>query len=152
MSIGNKNKFLLTISALSLLLVLGACSKLCNSGYEGSRCNVLSITKFEGNWSAVDTPGNLNYTDTITKGVAINDIILSPSFANHHFTHAINASVLENVVTIPYQQPDSASNFVQGSGTLNSDNIHISFSYQLISVVDTGRVILNYAGAWSRQN
>jgi hypothetical protein len=146
------NRLPIFITLTIALLATCACSKLCNTGYEGSRCNVLTASKFEGNWSAVDTPGNLAYIDTISKGTAINDITLSASFTGHHFNHAISASVLENVITIPYQQPDTGNNFVKGTGTLSADNNHITFTYQLISGVDSQQSITNYTGTWTRLN
>jgi hypothetical protein len=144
-------RYFLTIAAPLLMLAIGACSKLCNSGYEGSRCNVLTTAKFEGQWGAVDTPGNIIYLDTIAQGAALGGITLSASFAGHHFSHTINASVSEDVLTIPYQQPDSANNFVQGTGTISADHNHISLNYQLISGPDSARVTSSYGGTWTRQ-
>ena len=146
------NRYFLTIGLGLTLITLGACSKLCKTGYEGSRCNELTVTKFEGQWSAVDTPGNLVYLDTISKGSAVNDITFSASFSGHHFSHVIAASVLDSVITIPYQQPDADSIFVQGVGTLSPDNNHILFNYQFIVMVDTLQLKANYTGTWTRVN
>jgi hypothetical protein len=147
-----KAPYFLTVISIPLLLLAGACTKLCNSGYEGSRCNVLTTTKFTGQWNVVDTPGNLIYIDTISQGSVLGDITLSIAFAGHHFNHVINASVAADVVTIPYQQPDSATNFVQGTGTISKDDKNITFTYQLISGTDSTKVISNYAGTWVKQN
>jgi hypothetical protein len=148
----NRNHFFLTIALCAALLAISACSKLCKTGYEGSRCNELTITKFEGVWNAVDTPGNLVYVDTINKGPAINDITLSILFAGHHFSHVINASVADSVITIPYQQPDTGANFVTGTGTLSADNNHILLFYKLVSGLDSPQVVTNCTGTWTRQN
>jgi hypothetical protein len=113
---------------------------------------VLTVAQFEGTWSAADNPGNLAYTDTITKGAAINDIVFSVSFANHRFHHPVNASVLDSVITIPYQQSDADSLFVQGTGILSTDNNHITFNYQLITAPDSPYVITSYTGTWTRLN
>ena len=148
----NTTKTILTISAFLLLLAAGACSKLCNSGYEGKRCNELSTTKYLGYWSAVDTPGNLTYTDTISQGPVLGDISFSPSLAGHRFNHAVNASVITTEITIPYQQPDSGGHFIKGTGTISSDSRNITLSYQIISIVDSPHVIGTFAGLWTRQN
>jgi len=148
----SRNRYVLTFGIALTLITISACSKLCNAGYEGSRCNVLAVTKFEGNWGAVDTPGNLVYVDTISKGTAINGIVFSTSFAGHHFNHTIIASVLDSVITIPYQQPDADSIFVQGIGTLSTDKNHLLFNYQLIVVADTLQLKANYTGNWTRIN
>ena len=145
-------KKILAISAFLLLLILGACTKLCNSGYEGKRCNILATSKFLGYWNVVDTPGNLTYTDTISQGAVLVNITLSSSFAGHHFNHIINASVIEEAITIPYQQPDSGGNFVQGTGTISSDNNHITLTYQIVSATDSPHISTAYAGIWTRQN
>jgi hypothetical protein len=143
-------KHFLAFTTIIILVVLAAsCSKLCHSGYEGSRCNVLTTAKFEGTWNAVDTPGNLTYKDTITAGAVINDIIISSSFAGHQFNHVINASVLGNAITIPLQRPDTTLNYVQGTGTISSDHNSIYFTYQLISG-DSQQVITSYTGTWNR--
>ena len=148
----NNHRSLLTIIILPLLAVIGSCSKLCNSGYEGSRCNQLSTTKFVGKWSAVDTPGTLIYTDTIIRGSVIEDLVLSSSFSNHHFSHNISASVINNVLTIPYQQPDSASIFIAATGIMSDDHNTIVFAYQITVGADSTRVTTIYGGTWARQN
>jgi hypothetical protein len=147
-----KNKLVLTIAVVVLIAIAGSCSKLCNSGYEGSRCNELTTTKFIGRWSAADTPGNLAYVDTISQGPVIEDITLSASFAGYYFHHAINASVAGTTITIPYQQPDSDTAYVQGTGTISDNNDLISFTYQIITGADTPQHITNYTGTWSKQN
>jgi hypothetical protein len=146
------NKSPLTIAILLLLVAAAGCSKLCNSGYEGVRCNELVTAKFIGIWSAVDTPGNLTYSDTINQGTSINDINLSSSFAAHHFAHIIRASVATNAITIPYQQPDSGNTYLQGTGIISDDHHTIMVTYQIIIGVDSPQIISNYAGTWVRQN
>lgn len=148
----DRGKAILTVMAFLMLLAIGACSKLCNAGYEGSKCNELATAKFLGRWSAVDTPGNLMYTDTISQGAVPEDIAFSASFAAHHFNHVINASVAAGVITIPYQQPDTGNSFVQGTGSISSDNNHISLTYQIITGLDSPQIITGYAGSWVRIN
>jgi len=147
-----KTKLIPYLLISAALLLVGACSKFCNSGYEGSRCNELIVTKFEGRWNAVDTPGNQTYVDTIAAGSAINEITFTSGFAGHHFSHPVTASVLGYALTIPYQQPDSSGYFVRGSGTVSNDNNQITLSYQLISGPDTSQTILQYSGNWTRIN
>ena len=147
-----KNRYFSAISGFLLLSAIGACTKLCNSGYEGSKCNILTTSKFTGHWAAVDTPGNITYSDTINQGTVLGDITLSSSFAGHHFNHIINASVQNDAFTIPRQQPDSAGNYVQGMGNISSDHNTLTFTYQLISGPDTAPVIANFGGTWVRQN
>ena len=147
-----KTKIILfTFTALLLVVGTAGCSKLCNSGYEGSRCNQLTTTKFVAKWNAVDSP-NLIYTDTILQGTQINDVTLSSSFSGHHFAHIINASVAAQTLTIPVQQPDLDSIFVQGIGLMSDDQKSISFTYQITSGPDSSRLTVNHTGTWTREN
>lgn len=145
-------RFFLTITIFAGLMGVAACSKLCDSGYEGKRCNVLSTTKFVADWNAIDKPGNIIYTDTIAQGAAFGDITLSPSFAEHHFNHAINASVVLSTITIPLQQPDPGGNYVSGAGAISSDDKQITITYTIASGIDSPVITTNYAGIWIKQN
>src|SRR5579863_9624994 len=109
-----------------LLITVAACTKLCDSGYEGGNCNVEIRAIFEGTWHAIDTPGNLTYSDTIAPAASISGVTLSRSFAHNYFMHVIYASVSKNVVTISLQQPDSATFEVQGSGVINNNGTVIT--------------------------
>ena len=152
LNIRNRQPYILSALLAIVLLTAGSCSKLCNTGYEGSRCNVLETAKFAGRWAAVDTPGNLVYVDTITQG-ALYDIALSSSFNAHHFSHPINAAVQnDSLMTIPYQQPDNDSNFVEGSAVISKDHNSIAINYQILMGPDSGRTIKLYSGNWIKQN
>jgi hypothetical protein len=145
-----KVKFFIFSISLVIVIAFAGCTKLCRSGYDGSNCNTESRLKFEGVWNAVDTPGNITYMDTIAPGGNISAVTLSKAFAGHFFSHNINAVVSGNTVTISLQQPDSALYTVQGTGTMDSKQSTISWSYQLINAADTIHIISNFGGTWTR--
>jgi hypothetical protein len=130
-----------------LLFLAGSitgCTKLCNAGYEGQHCNTPIRAKFEGTWKALDSPGNISYNVAISDGAGITGVTVSNNFASNYFTHNLNGIISEQTLTIPMQQPDSASHFVQGTGFLNGNTLN--WSYLLINGADT----TYYTGVWSK--
>jgi ATP-dependent protease Clp ATPase subunit len=125
------------IICLAALVAIAACTKLCSSGYEGSDCNTLAKTKFIGVWTVTLPPTGVAYLDTISSASGAPNITISRAFAAYTFAHAINATVSNNMVTIPLQQPDSNSNTVQGTGTLAPDSKSITWIYQVNAATDT---------------
>ncbi|HRO43267.1 MAG TPA: calcium-binding EGF-like domain-containing protein [Flavipsychrobacter sp.] len=123
----------------------GNCS--CQAGYEGNRCETLSITKFVKVWSAADQIGstNLVYTTTIAPGPTATSATISNSFSDDFFANTIAATVNGNTITIADQKPDANGDYrVQGSGTYQSGKINWSYS---ITQISTGS-IQNYTGTW----
>ena len=130
-------KTLSIIFCFFVLAILAGCARLCNSGYEGSDCNTLSKTKFIGIWTVTVPPTTLAYLDTINNATGAPNVIISSSFAAYTFAHAINATVSNEIITIPEQEPDSNSNTVQGSGTVNAAGNSINWVYQINGTADT---------------
>ena len=143
------NKISPIVRLMMVAALLSACTKLCRSGYEGSHCNDLSRPKFVGTWSAVDTPGNLIYTDTISNGSGVAGIIISKSFAGNYFSHAIYASASGPNITIAAQKPDSNLFVLQGTGTISTNDSIIFWSYQITKNLDSP-VTTNYSGIWTK--
>jgi hypothetical protein len=136
--------------AFAALVASAACTKLCASGYEGNTCNIEVRTKFEGIWSAIDTPGSLAYKDTISPVSSISGVSISPSFAQNYFVHSIHASVSGTTISIPLQQPDSVNHLVQGTGVIDKTGHTIQWSYQLLNSVDSPEIITNFIGTWTK--
>ena len=134
---------------IAVLLAFTACTKLCRSGYEGNRCEVLSRPKFEGQWNAIDTPGNLMYIDTISAGSGFAGLTISKNFANNYFSHPIYASANGININIASQQPDSNSYILQGIGTISGNDSMITWLYQITIMQDTP-VTTNYRGIWTK--
>lgn len=100
----------------------GACNCICDAGYEGASCNVLSRDKFLGSYSVNDAcsaSGSGVYSVTISANAgAINQVRIS-NFWNA-FISPVVASVVENDLTIAPQEPDGDGFFVSGSGVISS--------------------------------
>ena len=143
-----KNR-LIAIIVISLVIST-ACTKLCRSGYEGNHCDILSRPKFEGIWNAIDTPGNLIYTDTISPGSGFAGLIISKNFAANYFSHAIIASASGPVISIFSQQPDSNKLTVQGTGTISNNDSIITWLYQITNTADSPNITTNYMGVWTK--
>ena len=129
-----------TLKIIVCFFVLGtisACAKLCSSGYEGSDCNTLSKTRFIGVWTVTLPPTTLAYLDTISSATGAPNVTISRGFGAFAFMHPISATVSNDIVTIPLQEPDSNSNTVEGSGTINAAGNSINWIYQINGTNDT---------------
>src|SRR5687767_9142903 len=84
-------KFSIIACACILMGTLTSCTKTCDAGYEGKRCDVEIREKFEGAWNALDNPGNFAYTDTISKGTGVLDVLILRRFGADTFARAIKA-------------------------------------------------------------
>ncbi len=142
-------KIRLILLLITALLAFAACTKLCRSSYEGNRCEVLSRPKFEGQWNAIDTPGNLIYIDTISAGSGFAGLTISKNFAGNYFSHPIYANANGVNISIISQQPDSNNYFLQGIGTISSNDSMITWLYQITIIQDTP-ITTNYRGIWTK--
>src|SRR5581483_2565052 len=122
-----------------LLLVFAAgCNKICESAYEGSHCDVSVRTKFEGVWLAVDAPGNLRFSDTLSDGPDLYSINISASFGGHTFTRPVKAQIKDQALIVLNQQPDADSIWIFGVGNLSAGNT-LNWNYEIVNNADTGR-------------
>ncbi len=136
------------LAFLVLLTCIGACTKLCEGGYEGNRCNILSRDKFLGAWNAVDNPGNIAYKDTITEGAHVADVFVSNGFNGGRFVHPISAVVNRSTLSIVVQRPDGDSVEISGSGILQ-DNV-LTWSYMIIDRTGLTNDTTICLGTWTR--
>jgi hypothetical protein len=111
---------------------------------------VVARDKFEGTWSAVDSPGNLVYIDSIYNAPGIGDVLLSNAFASHYFVHTITASAVNQILTIAYQNPDGVAKYVEGSGQINNAGNMLSWTYQLTDSTQSPPLVTSYTGNWTR--
>lgn len=141
----------LSQALLSLsLLAVSSCSKLCDEGYEGKRCDVEIRDKFEGNWNAVDEPGTKTYPVAISEGTAILDVLISRSFSDSVFIKTVRASISGDSIIISEQKPDTSKIYVSGAGVLESSRNKINWNYNLINRYDTVDAVTSYTGVWAR--
>ena len=138
------------LAILMAITTFGACHKLCQSGYEGKNCNTEVRAAFEGAWTAVDSPGQLKYTDTISAGSYVSNILISSAFSNHYFSNPITATVNGNTATIVQQAPNSNMYYVSGTGTINTTGTQINWTYQITNNTDSPAIVNNFTGVWSK--
>jgi hypothetical protein len=122
----------------------GTCA--CPTGYEGTKCETESRTKFTKSWACSDITGSapaLVYNCVISNGVNVTSVIISNTFSSNFFANTISATVNGNTITIPQQTPDNNGVKVSGSGTISGNKIN--WTYTLTSATNQ---VLNYTGTW----
>lgn len=123
----------------------------CPTGYEGDLCDALSKTKFLKNWNATDTEvgttSPLLYTCLVASGTGVSDVIISADFSDGYFTNNISATVTDNTITIPNQQPDNDGYSVTGSGVYNATTNTIDWDYSITEIATIST--LTYTGDWN---
>jgi hypothetical protein len=114
------------------LLGLGACSKVCQIGYENPNCSVETRAQYENvNYTVTESKnGDSAYTYSAT-------IVSSPlgplkvqlsNVANNFFINNVTASVTAtDTLTIAYQAPDSNSRYIQGIGVLTGSTLALNY-------------------------
>ncbi len=138
----------LPVAFVSLCTIL-SCNKLCDEGYEGKRCDVEIREKFIGEWNATDNPGGFTFTDTISKGTGILDVLILRRFGADTFNRTVKATVSGNIITIGRQKPESSRTLeIRGTGTISNDAKTINWNYDLINTTDSPEVISSYTGVW----
>ncbi len=128
-----------------------SCSKLCDEGYEGKRCDVEMRVKFIGVWNGVDNPGGFTFTDTISNGTGIIDVLILRRFGADTFNRSVKATVNGTTISIARQKPESSRTLeIQGIGTINSDGNIINWNYDLIDTTVSPILITSYTGVWTK--
>ena len=127
--------------------VSGTCN--CATGYEGTNCETQVRAKFVKTWTASDkdiTNGDdlATYTSSIVNGTAITEVKIS-NFSDDYFNNDIKATVSGNTITIPSQQPDNDMYYVEGSGTYNSADKKITWTYTITNPLNSK---ISYTGSW----
>jgi hypothetical protein len=115
-----------------LALLLAACNKTCQTGYENPNCSVEVRAQFENlNYTATESRnGDSAYTYTATiiaDPKNIRNVLLS-HVANGVFVNNVTASTSADTLIIPYQSPDTNRFYIQGLGLLNGNVLSISFA------------------------
>jgi len=104
----------------------------CFPGYEGTNCNVLSSAKFVGSYAGSDTCSGSTYPDNwiINTGPTLTQLQVSVAGV----TLIVNFS--GNTFTIPAQSAGGLT-FNSGTGTLNGNNLTVTYNYTNSSSTQT---------------
>jgi hypothetical protein len=127
----------------------GSCT--CPTGFEGTSCETEMRTKFYKNntaWSATDKKtGSTDekiYTSTIVPGTAITEVKIG-SFGDIFETKPVVATVSANTINIASQDPDNDGYQVEGSGSYNTADKTITWTYTITSPI-SGKS--SFTGTW----
>ena len=125
--------------------VTGTCN--CATGYEGANCETAVRAKFIKTWTAVDKDpaDTYTYSAIITEGAGITEINIS-KFSDDYFAASVKATVSGNTITIAEQAPDNDGYKVKGTGTYNSADKKITWSYTITNPLGTP---IAYTGTWN---
>lgn len=121
-------KTFLTVAAFAAVAGVSSCTKVCDEGYEGDKCDVAIREKFIGQWQGQEscTVGSDSYTLTIAaSGSDILKITLNNVY-NQTFT--ATATVDGTTFNVANQNVGGTVN-VQGNGSVSGSNI--SFQYTI---------------------
>jgi hypothetical protein len=118
----------LAVAAFAAVTGVSSCTKVCDTGYEGDKCDVKIRDKFIGQWQGQETctVGTDSYTLTIgASGTDILKVTLNNIY-NQAFT--ATATVDGTTFTVANQNVGGTVT-VQGNGTVSGNNI--SFQYTI---------------------
>jgi hypothetical protein len=105
-------------------------------------------TKFIKTWTASDTEvggtGLPTYSGIITAGSTITEVKIA-NFSNDFFINDVTATVQGNTITIASQEPDNDDYRVTGTGTYNTVDKKITWTYTL---TNPSNVTKSYTGTW----
>jgi len=131
----------------------GACDEgicICNAGYEQDAdglCNVEMREKFIAIFTVDDsctTTGNDSYTITINKptdaSAGITEITISEFW---EFNAKIEATVSGSTISIARQEPDSDGFYVEGEGTISSDETTVTMTFKATNENDPQNIIID---------
>jgi len=131
----------------------GTCK--CVTGYEGTNCQTKWSAKFIKTWTAADKDASgaslPAYQAIITAGSSITDIKITHFSGNNsagssYFVNDVNATITADKITISKQSPDNDNYTVEGTGTYNSVDGKITWTYTL---GDPTGATVNYTGTWT---
>jgi hypothetical protein len=125
---------ILAVTVFAGLTAVTSCSKTCDEGFEGTKCDTEIREKFTGTSSTTYTAtedGTLSqpatFDVTISKSTTGATKILIGNVWNT-FTNQVLATVDGDKFTIENQTPDNDGYSVQGTGTINGNKITVNYS------------------------
>jgi hypothetical protein len=127
----------IALAVIGSIATLASCTKTCDEGFEGDKCDVEVREKVIGTYGMTETcsvTGVANYDIVITKASAnVLNVLISPFGGYVGATGT--AKVEGNTITISAQS-SVGFNF-NGSGTISNDGANISLSYTISDGTNT---------------
>jgi hypothetical protein len=118
----------IAVAVIGSIATLASCTKTCDEGFEGDKCDVEIRAKFLGAYAGneICTAGSDNYTLTVANsGTDILKITLSNVYGS---AFTASASVDGSSFTVP-SQTVAVGVTVSGSGTVTGNNL--TFTYNI---------------------
>lgn len=107
-----------------------ACDSLCQVGYEGANCNVVSRTKFIRTWNATTTSvvnGKVEHPLYVTAGAGIEKIVIS-NMNGDNYACIGTMTGRDKFDIISQNAMGEYTGNINGSGKLNGDKLVIDFT------------------------
>lgn len=120
-------KTFMTVAVFAGLTVVSSCTKTCDEGFEGEKCDTEIRAKFVGQFQGSETctVGTDNYTVTITTSATD---VLKVTFNNvYNAAYTATATVDGSAFTVANQTVATGVT-VQGSGTISGDNLTFTYT------------------------
>lgn len=141
-------KTFVAVALIGGMATIASCTKTCDNGYEGDKCDTEWRTKFIGTYTFADVCPSGNYTGTATITSSSNNVvtILITNFGGIGGTATINGTLDEsNKVTIT---SGAANSFTVNSATGTMTNNIINWTYTL---TDPNNATETCTSTWTKQ-
>ena len=140
-------KTFMAVAAFASLTVVSSCTKTCDEGFEGDKCDTEIREKVVGTYSVTEdctVTGGATYSVSITKsGTDVTKVLINPMGGYPSSTGTV--SVDGTSITIAEQTTGGYT--FSGSGTINNGGASITVTY----TVGTGGVSETCNGTWTKQ-
>lgn len=127
-------KSFMTVAAFAAITFVSSCTKTCDEGFEGDKCDTEIREKFVGQYQGQETctVGTDSYTLTIAKSSS--DVLKIT--VNNVYNQSLTATATVDGSTFDVaNQNVGGSVTIQGTGTLSGDNL--SFQYTIADGVNS---------------
>ncbi|MFN8298743.1 MAG: hypothetical protein U0T75_06520 [Chitinophagales bacterium] len=135
------------VALIGAIATTSSCTKTCDAGYEGTKCDVEIRGKYISNYSVTETcqlSGAVGpYTAEITKSSTDILKIFLNNFGDFSSVISITATVDGNNITIPAQTVSGYT--INGSGSLSGNVLSISYT------VSAGGTSETCTATWTKQ-
>lgn len=123
-------KSFLAIAAFAAISSITSCTKVCDDGYEGDKCDVQWRTKFIGSYDFADVCPSGNYTGTASIAVSSNNVvtILLTNFAGIGSSATISGKLEESNKVVVTSQAAAGFTINNATGTMTNNIINWTYT------------------------
>lgn len=129
-------KSFMTVAAFAALTIVSSCTKTCDEGFEGDKCDTEIRAKFIGDYDVSETKNGgsaYTYSTEITSSAGgalqVNITKIATGGASTSlFNTSVKATVDGNAINITDQEPDSDGYSIQGNGSISNGVISLTYT------------------------